>query len=433
MKEPVISVGILVTDELLFTLDGVFRSEEERYSGVFRASVEQDQIFIGNESASEWIFSPIDSAAVFEIQNVVIGVEFHWERLETQRFTGELQLIVEDGRIRVINRVPVEEYLLSVISSEMSANASLGLLKAHAVVSRSWLLYPILHPEHKSYTPAHQQGNSHRIIRWYERDAHQHFDVCADDHCQRYQGLSKASTPQVREAIEQTRGNVLMYNDKICDARYYKACGGVTEQFDSCWAGMNPEYLQPVSDTYPQHEFPDLTDEDKAREWILGSPEAFCNTTDQRVLSQVLNNYDQETADFYRWKIRYSQAELSSLLARKSGIDLGQIVQLEPLKRGPSGRITELKITGTLRTITVGKELEIRKWLSESHLYSSAFVVDVEYTDSDVPASFLLHGAGWGHGVGLCQIGAAVMGEKGHSYEQILTHYFSHAEIRKIY
>jgi SpoIID/LytB domain protein len=433
MKEPVISVGIVAVEELLFTLDGVFRSMGKKYSGVFRASVEHDQVFIGNESASEWIFSPIDSTAVFEIQNVVIGVDFHWERLETQRFSGELQLIVEAGKIRVINRVPVEEYLLSVISSEMSATASLELLKAHAVVSRSWLLYPILHPEHKSYTPAHRQGTGDRIIRWYERDAHQHFDVCADDHCQRYQGLSKASTPQVSKAIDETRGRVLMYNNEICDARYYKACGGITEQFDSCWADSNPDYLQPVSDTYPHHKFPDLSVEEKAREWILGSPEAFCNTNDQQVLSQVLNNYDQETTDFYRWKVRYSQAELAGLLARKSGIDFGQIVQLEPLKRGPSGRITELKITGTLRSVTVGKELEIRKWLSESHLYSSAFIVDIEHDETGIPSEFLLRGAGWGHGVGLCQIGAAVMGEKGHDYEQILTHYFSHAEIRKIY
>lgn len=433
MKEPVIDVGIVVAGELSFTLDGVFRSNSAGYSGVFIAEVDNNQVFIGNESAAEWVFSPVDASSYFEIHNVVIGVDFHWERRETQRFSGELRLIVEEGLIRVINRIPVEAYLLSVISSEMSANASVELLKAHAVVSRSWLLYPILHPEHQSFTPAHRLGDGDRIIKWYERDAHQHFDVCADDHCQRYQGIARASTPQVREAIEQTRGKVLMYNDEICDARYYKACGGVTERFDSCWADSNPGYLQPVADTFPQRGLPDLTRDDNAREWILGTPEAFCNTTDRQVLSQVLNNYDQETTDFYRWELQYSQTELAGLLARKSGVDFGQVVQLEPLKRGASGRITELRIVGTLRTVVVGKELEIRKWLSESHLYSSAFVVDAVYDEPGIPSGFILRGAGWGHGVGLCQIGAAVMGEKGFDYQQILTHYFSHAEVRKIY
>lgn len=433
MSEPIIKVGILAAEEISFSLDGVFRFRGNNYSGVFLAKLEDDKIFIGNEAFSEWLFEPLESSSVIELHNVVIGVDFHWERRETQRFAGALQLIVEDGKIRVVNQVSTEEYLLSVISSEMSAKASLELLKAHAVISRSWLLYPILNPESAAEPSEGFAVKEGQIRKWYERDAHHGYDVCADDHCQRYQGKSRANTPQVTEAIRQTSGMVLMHDNRICDARYYKACGGATEKFSSCWADRDFEYLQPVSDREPGTVLPDLTNEATAREWILSEPPAFCNTTDATVLSQVLNNYDQETTDFYRWKVRYSQTEIAGLLKRKSGIDFGSVLKLEALQRGPSGRIIELKITGTRQTVVVGKELEIRKWLSESHLYSSAFVVESIPGDSDIPEAFELVGAGWGHGVGLCQIGAAVMGEKGYSFEQILTHYFSHAEIRKIY
>jgi len=433
MSEPIIKVGIVASGEVSFTLEGMFASGNHQYSGVFQAVYKQERIVVGNESATEWLFEPLTSESFFEIRDVVIGIDFHWERKEVQRFRGSLQLVVENECIRVINQLPVEEYLLSVISSEMSATASTELLKAHAVISRSWLLYPILQPENLSTVSSHTIETAEKHIRWYERDAHTLFDVCADDHCQRYQGITRASTEKVREAIAATCGLVLMDAGKICDARYYKACGGVTERFDSCWADEHFSYLEPVRDSENKDDLPDLRLEEIARQWILSSPDAFCNTTDKQVLSQVLNNYDQETTDFYRWKVVYSQQEVQELLKRRSGIDFGTILSLESVKRGPSGRIIELKISGTNQTITVGKELEIRKWFSTSHLYSSAFVVEVLPADTAVPEQFVFHGAGWGHGVGLCQIGAAVMGEKGYSYQHILNHYFSHATIQKIY
>lgn len=433
MNEPLLKVGILSAEEISFSLDGKFTSGENSYSGVFLAGIESNQIYIGNESAEEWFFYPAGISSFFEIHNVVIGIDFHWERKETQRFNGALQLVIENGSIRVINHISTEDYLMSVISSEMSASASLELLKAHAVISRSWLLYPVLQPENRKVTTSKVQQSNEKYIKWYERDAHVLFDVCADDHCQRYQGISKVTNRQVAEAIRQTRGNVLMYDGQLCDARYYKACGGITEEFGSCWEPVDHPYLKPVRDTADDTFFPDLTREENARKWILSMPDSFCNTRDEGVLSQVLNGFDQETADFYRWSVRYTQAGLSDVLKRKSGIDFGEILSLRPLKRGASGRITELKITGTLKTIVVGKELEIRKWLSESHLYSSAFIVDSIPARAAVPDEFILHGAGWGHGVGLCQIGAAVMGEKGYTYEQILKHYFKYATISKIY
>lgn len=289
-------------------------------------------------------------------------------------------------------------------------------------------------PEHETRNTEPETQNP-KHIKWYERDAHTHFDVCADDHCQRYQGITRASTVAVEAAIKATRGEMLMYENKICDARYSKSCGGISETFENCWAVEHYPYLTPVIDnpTEPQGFDIDLTQEENAQQWIRQSPEAFCNTTDKHILSQVLNNYDQETTDFYRWKIEYTQAEISELLARRSGIDFGDIIDLVAVLRGESGRLIELKIVGTKQTITVGKELEIRKWLSNSHLYSSAFVVDKSEIINNIPQHFTLIGAGWGHGVGLCQIGAAVMGEKGYKYDEILLHYFKGAELKKMY
>ena len=270
------------------------------------------------------------------------------------------------------------------------------------------------------------------LIRWYDREDHELFDVCADDHCQRYQGITRASNPIVREVIKETRGEVLMDNDTICDARFSKCCGGVTEKFENCWEPVPHSYLTALRDGETP-AYPDLTDEREAEQWIRTSPEAFCNTTDKEILSQVLNNYDQETTDFYRWKVEYTQEELSGLIHRKTGMDFGPIIDLVPLERGSSGRITKLKIVGVRRSFTIGKELEIRRTLSETHLYSSAFVVDKKDIRLDIPSRFILTGAGWGHGVGLCQIGAAVMGAKRYSYRKILTHYFPGASIEKRY
>ena len=335
----------------------------------------------------------------------------------------------------MINSIDVEEYLTSVISSEMSATASKELLKAHAVISRSWLLAQIEKTFRLGKAPEKYKScerDRDQLIRWYDREDHGMFDVCADDHCQRYQGITRASTPIVEEVIHETRGEILTDGESICDTRFSKCCGGVTEQFEHCWEPVPHSYLTAVRDS-KESAFPDLTDPVEAEMWIRNSPDAFCNTTDQKILSQVLNNYDQETTNFYRWKVTYTQEELAGLIHRKSGIDFGEIQDLIPLERGSSGRIEKLQIIGTRRIYTIGKELEIRRTLSETHLYSSAFVVDKENMRLNIPQRFVLTGAGWGHGVGLCQIGAAVMGEQGYSYTEILSHYFRGAKIEKRY
>jgi stage II sporulation protein D len=450
--EPIIHVGILSNKSIEFVLNGDFRSTNGTiFTGKEKATYKKGKIFFNGESFEEIIFYPITKDASFDLIDVIIGINFHWERKENQRFNGALKFIVEDKNLTAINRINVEDYLISVISSEMSATASDELLKAHAVISRSWLLSPLQKVKQKvnKVHPANEQQSNngeptptsklsqptYRYIKWYERDAHTNFDVCADDHCQRYQGITRASTKAVEDAIEATRGEALMYEDQICDARFSKSCGGISETFENCWAPEHYTYLTAVIDNAnaPVGFELDLTNEDSAEKWIRKSPAAFCNTTDKKVLSQVLNNYDQETTDFYRWKVEYTQAEISELLTRRSGIDFGEIIDMIPILRGESGRLIELKIIGTKQTVIVGKELEIRKWLSNSHLYSSAFVVDKSEMIDKIPQHFTLTGAGWGHGVGLCQIGAAVMGEKGYKYNEILLHYFRGAELKKIY
>jgi len=444
MKELYINVGIVSASSIEFVLNGEFTcTNGKTYTGKQKAEYKDGQVFFGGESVAEIIFEPTTETASFDLIDVVIGINFHWERKENQRFKGALKLIVENEQLTAINHISVENYLTSVISSEMSATASDELLKAHAVISRSWLLHPMQESRAKNQEPRPKtefktvncQLSTVNYTKWYERDAHTHFDVCADDHCQRYQGITRASTAAVEKAIEATRGEVLMFENKICDARFSKSCGGVSETFENCWAPEHYPYLTKVIDnpTEPEGFELDLTVEENAEKWICQSPEAFCNTTDKKVLAQVLNNYDQETTDFYRWKVNYSQTELSELLARRSGIDFGEIIDLIPVKRGESGRIIELNIVGTKRSIIVGKELEIRKWLSNSHLYSSAFVVDKTDLSNGIPQHFTLTGAGWGHGVGLCQIGAAVMGEKGFPYNEILLHYFRGAELKRMY
>ena len=366
----------------------------------------------------------------FLLKNVRIGIGFHWDRLEDQEFEGTLEIRDNaDGTQTAINRLDVEDYLSSVITSEMSATSSLELLKAHAVISRSWVLRPIISPSTCTDKPDLSDPNRHVI--WYERDAHEGFDVCADDHCQRYEGITRRdehpeAAANVQKAIDATRGQVLMYDGKVCDARFYKSCGGATELFENAWANEHYPYLEAVRDEIGT-PLPDLTIEENAQEFIRTSPSAYCNTTDERILSQVLNNYDQETKDFYRWTVQYTKKELSDIIRERSGIDFGEILDLVPIKRGPSARLYEMQIVGSKRTMVIGKELEIRKWLSRSHLYSSAFVVD-----RNEQGDFILTGAGWGHGVGLCQIGAAVMADKGYTYEQILAHYFPGSELKTI-
>ena len=385
----------------------------------------------------ELTFSPCSNRASFSLENVTIGVNFHWERKETQTFLGTLRLVVEADKICAINCLPVEKYLVSVISSEMNATSSLEFLKAHAVISRSWLLAQIS-------KRARQENGSNgffsfikkeeELIRWYDRDDHTIFDVCADDHCQRYQGITKANNIHVEQAVKDTRGRILMNDNEICDARFSKCCGGVTEEFQYCWEDKQYPYLKALRDTDANADIlPDLSIETEADKWIRTSPKAFCNTQDRKVLSQVLNDYDQETSDFYRWTVIYTQQELAELVSENLKIELGDIIDLQPIARGKSGRIWKLKLVGTKGTFTIGKELEIRRALSKTHLYSSAFVVDCCDVENGVPQRFVITGAGWGHGVGLCQIGAAVMGERGYSYDKILLHYYQGAEIKKIY
>ena len=366
----------------------------------------------------------------FLLNNVRIGIGFHWDRLEDQEFEGTLEIRNNaDGTQTAINRLDVEDYLSSVITSEMSATSSLELLKAHAVISRSWVLRPIISPSTCTDKPDLSDPDRHVI--WYERDAHEGFDVCADDHCQRYEGITRRdehpeAAANVQQAIDATRGQVLMYDGKVCDARFYKSCGGATELFENAWANEHYDYLEAVRDEIGT-PLPDLTIEENAQDFIRTAPSAYCNTNDQAILSQVLNNYDQETKDFYRWTVKYTKEELSDIIRERSGIDFGEILDLVPIKRGPSARLYEMQIVGSKRTMVIGKELEIRKWLSKSHLYSSAFVVD-----RNEAGDYILTGAGWGHGVGLCQIGAAVMAAKGFTYEQILSHYFPGSKLEVI-
>lgn len=438
MKRPYINVGIITGKEISLILNGKFNTGEGyTYTGELRASVTADGKILLNGNETETIeFIPQEDNCSFTLHNVTIGISYHWERQEEQTFTGKLKLITDGENVIAINILPVEDYLVSVISSEMSATSSVEFLKSHAVISRSWLLAQIENREKRCVHKSLQQNftkDENCIIKWYDREDHTLFDVCADDHCQRYQGITKASNPSVAKAVKETEGMVLMYGDEICDARFSKCCGGVSETFDTCWEDKDYPYLQPVSDNTDNQTIPDLSIEENAEKWIRSTPEAFCDTHDVNVLRQILNNYDQETTDFYRWKVEYSQKETSELIHRKTGIDFGEIKDLIPMQRGKSGRISKLKIVGTRRSMVIGKELEIRRALSESHLFSSAFVVDKTDVTDSVPSEFIITGAGWGHGVGLCQIGAAVMGEKGYSYNKILLHYYRNAEIRKLY
>lgn len=437
MKAPSVNVGILSGNVISFSFCGEYILVEEGVylAGEQQASYMDSKILFNGKLYDELSFEPSSPSDSFELREVTIGIGFHWERKEDQRFRGALRLLVSEERIVAVNRVGVEEYLVSVISSEMSSTASKEFLKTHAVISRGWLLAQM----EKNRSIMHEQAkyqacfeSPDEVVRWYDREDHTLFDVCADDHCQRYQGITRASSPTVEEAVGETRGELIMSGGRICDTRFSKCCGGVTEKFETCWEPVPHTYLTALRDN-DTADYPDLSGEEEADRWIRSAPAAFCNTQDKGILSQVLNNYDQETTDFYRWKTEFTQEQLSGLIFRRSGKDFGQILGMVPLKRGSSGRIEKLKITGTKLTYTVGKELEIRRILSESHLYSSAFVVDKEDVRNGIPGRFVLTGAGWGHGVGLCQIGAAVMGAKGYDYRRILSHYFKGTEIVKMY
>lgn len=436
VEEPCVSVGIVAGAKIVFVLNAAYRVLGGEAVGEHEVQADGDALVWRGERHRELCFEPVSAEASFSLKDVTIGIHFHWERRETQTFGGTLRLVMEHGKVRAINRLPVEDYLRSVISSEMSASSNLELLKAHAVISRSWLLAQI---EKRQAVAARKEPpafvmTDREHLRWYDREDHTLFDVCADDHCQRYQGLTKATSPQVAEAIAHTRGQLLMSGQEICDARFSKCCGGAVEEFQYCWEDTPKSYLAALADRAGGAALPDLTVEQEADRWIRTSPPAYCNTRDARVLAQVLNNFDQETTDFYRWSVTYTQAQLSELVSRKLGIDFGGIRDLVPVERGRSGRLVKLRIVGTRRELVVGKELEIRRALSESHLYSSAFVVDRIGLDAEgLPAAFELKGAGWGHGVGLCQIGAAMMGEQSIGYRDILRHYYPGADLRQKY
>ncbi len=426
-----VDIGILRAPRIEFALNGSFSSESDFAPKGNVVSVEKGKLFFNGRSYNRLCFTSPSPESSFVLHDVVIGVGFHWERKENQEFRGELHFIVEDGLVRAINRLPVEEYLVSVISSEMSAASTLEFLKAHTIISRSWL-YAQLERQQNVTDGCLGYENGEEIVRWYAREDHALFDFCADDHCQRYQGITRALNPNVARAVRETAEVVLKSNGKVCDARFSKCCGGVTERFSACWEDVDYSYLQAFRDCGKDESepLPNLTTEEGAREWIESVPASYCSTNDKGVLAQILNGYDRETNDFYRWKVVYGQQELSALVARRSGVDFGLIEELQPLERGASGRITRLHIVGSKATRIVGKELEIRRWLSQSHLYSSAFVVD-KVGDAD-GVRFELKGAGWGHGVGLCQIGAAMMGEKGYSCEEILAFYYPGSVLEKV-
>lgn len=438
-KQPDVTVGIVSAQKIHFSLNKPYLAKGEKVLGEQVVEFSEGGVLWNGNQYSQLTFHPQSADASFSLSDVTIGVNFHWERKETQTFLGTLRFVVESDKIVAINELPVEKYLESVISSEMSATSSLELLKAHAVISRSWLLAQMMKRREVA-----ESGNNFfsftkkedTLIRWYDREDHTLFDVCADDHCQRYQGITKETSPHVAEAIRQTKGQILMDGEEICDARFSKCCGGITEEFQYCWEDTPKTYLTAVRDIAlgVEHTLPNLTNEEEAEKWIRFNPPAFCNTQDKKILSEVLNDYDQETVNFYRWKETLSQEKLQQLIADKLKMDLGAILDMKAVERGKSGRISKLQIIGTEKTFTIGKELEIRRTLSDSHLLSSAFVVDkYDKDEQGVPQRFELIGAGWGHGVGLCQIGAAVMGEQGYHYDAILLHYYQGAEIKKLY
>ena len=446
MNEPNVTVAILTSTEIKFELYGNFKSDEHDtvFNGKYSASIENDLVKITKGDKSFTFEKPVTfvpqeyESDSFLLKDVIIGIQFHWEQKENQRFRGSLKLIKENDHIIAVNSIPSEDYLTSVISSEMSATSSVEFLKAHSIISRSWLFAQI--QKSKKLLDAKNNYKSvmeteEEYIRWYDREDHTLFDVCADDHCQRYQGMTKQHAHNAHAAVAETRGLILDFNGEICDARFSKSCGGISESFTNVWEPVEHPYLTKVVDYkfQPDNFDLDLSLEKNAAKWITNDPPAFCNTKDERILSQVLNDYDLKTKDFYRWQVEYTQEEIAGLINKKSGFDFGEIKDIIPVLRGDSGRLIKVKIVGSKMTKIIGKELEIRRILSKSHLYSSAFVVTKSDIQNEIPQKFILRGAGWGHGVGLCQIGAAVMSDMGYNFDEILLHYFRGAKIKKVY
>ena len=441
-QQPKIKVGIMAAQEIRFCLNDSYTDGHNSFEGEMSINAVQGRLNWNGILLDSLTLKPSEHGSTFTLHDVTIGIGFHWERKEDQTFSGWLRFIVENGMLRAINILPVEDYLASVISSEMKPTASREFLRAHAVISRSWVLAQLRSPHRKAMDADTAQASvpfagSHilnRIIKWYDHDQHTLFDVCADDHCQRYQGRTRIISAAAEAAVKETMGQTLVYDGHLCDARFSKCCGGVTEQFETCWQDEHKPYLIALRDSsINEGALPDLSIEENARQWIMSEPKSFCNSADGNILAQSLNGYDLETPDYYRWKVEYSVHQISDIFRRKSGLDIGDIVDLRPIKRGPSGRIYELEIEGTKSTVTIGKELEIRRTLSESHLFSSAFVVEKNTDGNGNIQGFILHGAGWGHGAGLCQIGAAVMAAKGYTYREILRHYYPGTTLGRFY
>ena len=442
MIEPRMTVGIIDGQaEVTGSLNGLFSGNGvECAPGKFSARAASGAMVLADEEGREIARAPeirlvAGKDSTLTLFGVLIGKRFHWERPEDQTFQGNLILrLREDATIAAINEIGLEDYLRSVISSEMNAAAPIEFLKTHSILSRSWLLAALKRKRDVqakvagAVTMVEEEGE---IVRWYEQEDHDLYDVCSDDHCQRYQGITKIFSGQVEQVIGETRGKVIVYGGEICDARYSKACGGLTEEFSTAWEDREVPYLQCLADAPVQHD--PIRTEEQASRWVLSEARAYCNTKDQAILEKVLPEFDRETENFFRWKTVYARQELEEILREKSGFDFGTLEELRPLQRGPSGRVYRLQIVGSRRTVIVGKELEIRRWLSRTHLYSSAFVVTAEHDPSGEVSSFTLHGAGWGHGVGLCQIGAAVMASQGFKAEEILRHYFPGTEIARVY
>lgn len=440
-EEPSIKVGIIAQCKKVDgAFNGPYRLDGKSIEGSFAARISGRDIIIYESAGTEIVrkeeihCTPMDDST-FTLFDVTIGVHFHWERTQEQTFKGTLILALDAlGNMVVINQIFLEDYLTSVISSEMSTDAPLEFLKAHSIISRSWLMATLTHARAEkkrvrvSFGPVRSAGE---IICWYDREDHTLFDVCADDHCQRYQGITRMMSGNARNAAEITRGVFLTYNNEICDARYHKACGGITDNFQSAWDDTPIPYLTSVCDSPAPYD--SIRTEADAERWFLSSPDVYCNTRDEHILTQILPSFDRETTDFFRWKVAFTRQTLEGIIKEKSGINIGDLKNIIPLERGPSGRIVRLTIEGSKQTITIGKELEIRRWLSRTHLLSSAFSVTVEHDQSGAPTRFILHGAGWGHGVGLCQIGAAVMAAKGFTAEEILKHYFRDTQLQKLY
>ena len=441
-QQPKIRVGIMASREIRFCLNDSYTDGRSSFEGEMCISAVQGRLSWNGILVDSLLLKPNEHGSTFTLHDVTIGIGFHWERKEEQTFSGQLKFIVENGLVRAINILPVEDYLTSVISSEMKPTASREFLRAHAVISRSWVLAQLRSPYRKDIdtgnadtgTPVLGDHILNRIIKWYDHDQHTLFDVCADDHCQRYQGRTRIISATAEAAVKDTFGQTLVFDGHLCDARFSKCCGGVTEQFETCWQDEHKPYLVALRDSsVNEGALQDLTVEENACEWILSEPKSFCNSADANILKESLNGYDLETPDYYRWQVEYTVEQITDIFRRKSGLDIGNIVDLRPIKRGPSGRIYELEIEGTKGKVTIGKELEIRRTLSESHLFSSAFTVAKNTDENGNSVGFTLHGAGWGHGVGLCQIGAAVMATKGYTYREILRHYYPGTELGRFY